>query len=86
AGQAIHVGGLARLDLIESSVETIYVTVWASANVSLHMGKIENANEIWNNHVGVRLQGRVSRQCGHGICWKDLCFAIQTSQIRFGTS
>ncbi|PNY01196.1 GTP binding protein brassinazole insensitive pale green 2 [Trifolium pratense] len=86
ARQAIHVGGLARLDLIESSVETIYVTVWASANVSLHMGKIENANEIWNNHVGVRLQGRVSRQCGHGICWKDLCFAIQTSQIRFGTS
>ncbi|MCH92270.1 nitric oxide-associated protein 1-like, partial [Trifolium medium] len=56
ARQAIHVGGLARLDLIEASVETMYVTVWASPNVSLHMGKIENANEIWNNHVGVRLQ------------------------------
>jgi len=56
AGQAIHVGGLARLDLIEASVQTMYVTVWASPNVSLHMGKIENANEVWNNHVGVRLQ------------------------------
>jgi hypothetical protein len=56
AGQAIHVGGLARLDLIEASVQTMYVTVWASTNVSLHMGKIENANDIWNNHVGVRLQ------------------------------
>ncbi|KAK7309014.1 hypothetical protein RJT34_05414 [Clitoria ternatea] len=56
AGQAIHVGGLTRLDLIEASVETIYVTVWASPNVSLHMGKIENVNEVWSNHVGVRLQ------------------------------
>ncbi|XP_027349854.1 GTP-binding protein BRASSINAZOLE INSENSITIVE PALE GREEN 2, chloroplastic [Abrus precatorius] len=55
-GQAVHIGGLTRLDLVESSVETIYVTVWASPNVSLHMGKIENADEVWSNHVGVRLQ------------------------------
>lgn len=45
-----------RLDLSQASVETIYVTVWASPNVSLHLGKIENADEIWRNHVGVRLQ------------------------------
>ncbi|XP_061362984.1 GTP-binding protein BRASSINAZOLE INSENSITIVE PALE GREEN 2, chloroplastic isoform X2 [Gastrolobium bilobum] len=56
ARQAIHIGGLTRLDLIEASVETIYVTVWASPNVSLHLGKIENADEVWHNHVGVRLQ------------------------------
>ncbi|XP_020234478.1 GTP-binding protein BRASSINAZOLE INSENSITIVE PALE GREEN 2, chloroplastic [Cajanus cajan] len=55
-GQAIHIGGLTRLDLVEASVETIYVTVWASPNVSLHMGKIENADEVWRNHVGIRLQ------------------------------
>ncbi|KAI3680422.1 hypothetical protein L6452_35192 [Arctium lappa] len=55
-GQAIHVGGLMRLDLNEASVQTIYVTVWASPNVSLHLGKIENADEIWNNHAGIRLQ------------------------------
>ncbi|XP_028756135.1 GTP-binding protein BRASSINAZOLE INSENSITIVE PALE GREEN 2, chloroplastic isoform X2 [Neltuma alba] len=55
-GQAVHVGGLMRLDLNKSSVQTIYVTVWASPNVSLHLGKIENADEIWRNHVGVRLQ------------------------------
>ncbi|KAJ0928334.1 putative nitric-oxide synthase (NADPH) [Helianthus annuus] len=55
-GQAIHVGGLMRLDLNEASVQTIYVTVWASPNVSLHLGKIENADEIWNKHAGVRLQ------------------------------
>ncbi|XP_057438016.1 GTP-binding protein BRASSINAZOLE INSENSITIVE PALE GREEN 2, chloroplastic [Lotus japonicus] len=59
-GQSIHVGGLTRLDLIEASVETIYVTVWASPNVSLHMGKIENADEVWKNHVGVRLQPPIS--------------------------
>ncbi|XP_071698734.1 GTP-binding protein BRASSINAZOLE INSENSITIVE PALE GREEN 2, chloroplastic [Rutidosis leptorrhynchoides] len=55
-GQAIHVGGLMRLDLTQASVQTIYVTVWASPNVSLHFGKIENADEIWNKHAGVRLQ------------------------------
>lgn len=55
-GQVIHVGGLMRLDLNQASVQTIYVTVWASPNVSLHLGKIENADEIWNKHAGVRLQ------------------------------
>lgn len=56
AGQTVHVGGLMRLDLNEASVETIYITVWASPNVSLHMGKLENADETWRKHVGVRLQ------------------------------
>lgn len=56
AGQTIHVGGLLRLDLVQASVQTIYVTVWASPNVSLHLGKIENADETWTKHVGVRLQ------------------------------
>ncbi|PWA44869.1 P-loop containing nucleoside triphosphate hydrolases superfamily protein [Artemisia annua] len=55
-GQTIHVGGLMRLDLNEASVQTIYVTIWASPNVSLHLGKIENAEEIWSKHAGVRLQ------------------------------
>ncbi|WJX83695.1 GTP-binding protein BRASSINAZOLE INSENSITIVE PALE GREEN 2, chloroplastic, variant 2 [Trifolium repens] len=72
AGQAIHVGGLARLDLIEASVQTMYVTVWASPNVSLHMGKIENANEIWNNHVGVRLQPPIGNDRGAKLgTWKE---------------
>ncbi|TYK22013.1 GTP-binding protein BRASSINAZOLE INSENSITIVE PALE GREEN 2 [Cucumis melo var. makuwa] len=55
-GQTVHVGGLVRLDLNQASVETIYVTVWASPNVSLHLGKIENADEIWKKHAGIRLQ------------------------------
>ncbi|KAL5724702.1 GTP-binding protein BRASSINAZOLE INSENSITIVE PALE GREEN 2 [Ranunculus cassubicifolius] len=56
ARQAIHVGGLLRLDLNQASVETIYVTVWASPNVSLHLGKIENSEDIWTKHAGTRLQ------------------------------
>ncbi|KAK6289793.1 hypothetical protein POUND7_001334 [Theobroma cacao] len=55
-GQAVHVGGLMRLDLNHASVETIYVTIWASPNISLHLGKVENADEIQKKHVGIRLQ------------------------------
>jgi hypothetical protein len=52
----VHVGGLMRLDLIQASVQTIYVTVWASLSISLHMGKIDNADELRKNHFGSRLQ------------------------------
>ncbi|KAI4330527.1 hypothetical protein MLD38_028809 [Melastoma candidum] len=61
-GQAIHVGGLARLDLDKASVKTIYVTVWISPSVSLHLGKVENADEIWEKHVGIRLQPPISQE------------------------
>lgn len=44
------------MDVVEASVQTIYITVCASPNVSLHLGKTENADDIWNKHVGVRLQ------------------------------
>lgn len=55
-GQTVHVGGLMRLDLNQATVETIYVTVWVSPFVSLHMGKTENAEEIRSKHAGIRLQ------------------------------
>ncbi|KAL0904491.1 hypothetical protein M5K25_026613 [Dendrobium thyrsiflorum] len=55
-GQTVHVGGLMRLDLIECSLETIYITVWASPYISLHMGKIDNAEELRSKHFGIRLQ------------------------------
>ncbi|XP_010516328.1 PREDICTED: GTP-binding protein BRASSINAZOLE INSENSITIVE PALE GREEN 2, chloroplastic isoform X2 [Camelina sativa] len=56
AGQSVHIGGLVRLDLVQASVETIYITVWASHSVSLHLGKTENAEEILKGHSGLRLQ------------------------------
>ncbi|RRT49398.1 hypothetical protein BHE74_00052452, partial [Ensete ventricosum] len=55
-GQTASVGGLMRLDLTQASVETIYVTIWASSNVSFHMGKTDNADEIRMKHFGIRLQ------------------------------
>ncbi|KAJ8564873.1 hypothetical protein K7X08_001333 [Anisodus acutangulus] len=61
-GQTVHIGGLVRLDLVHASVETIYVTVWASPSVSLHLGKTENADELKNNHAGVRLQPPTSME------------------------
>ncbi|XP_010525502.1 PREDICTED: GTP-binding protein BRASSINAZOLE INSENSITIVE PALE GREEN 2, chloroplastic [Tarenaya hassleriana] len=56
AGQSVHIGGLVRLDLVQASVQTIYITVWASHSVSLHLGKTENAEEIFKSHSGLRLQ------------------------------
>ncbi|GMN55458.1 hypothetical protein TIFTF001_024570 [Ficus carica] len=71
-GQVIHVGGLMRLDLLEASVETIYVTVWVSPNLSLHMGKIENAEETWTKHVGIRLQPPIGVERASEIGqWED---------------
>ncbi|XP_009628823.1 GTP-binding protein BRASSINAZOLE INSENSITIVE PALE GREEN 2, chloroplastic-like [Nicotiana tabacum] len=61
-GQTVHIGGLVRLDLVHASVQTIYVTVWASPSVSLHLGKTENADELKNNHAGVRLQPPISME------------------------
>ncbi|KAF0901368.1 hypothetical protein E2562_000251 [Oryza meyeriana var. granulata] len=56
AGQSVHIGGLTRLDVLKASVQTIYITVWASPSVSLHLGKTENAEELRDRHFGTRLQ------------------------------
>lgn len=66
AGYSVHVGGLFRLDVEESSVESIYVTVWASSLIPLHMGKMENACTMSDEHFGRQLQppigeGRVEK-------------------------
>lgn len=55
-GQSVHIGGLTRLDVLKSSAQTIYITVWASSNVPLHLGKTENADELRDKHFGIRLQ------------------------------
>ncbi|KAG0498383.1 hypothetical protein HPP92_003074 [Vanilla planifolia] len=60
-GQTVHVGGLMRLDLTRCSAETIYVTVWASPRISLHLGKIDHADDLRSSHAGVRLQPPLGR-------------------------
>jgi len=54
-GSTVHVGGLLRLDVVEAPSESIYVTVWASAQLPLHMGKSEKADELFEKHLGDRL-------------------------------
>lgn len=56
AGHSVHIAGLMRLDVEESSVDSIYVTVWASLLLPLHLGKIENACTMVENHFGRTLQ------------------------------
>ncbi|XP_051187328.1 GTP-binding protein BRASSINAZOLE INSENSITIVE PALE GREEN 2, chloroplastic [Lolium perenne] len=56
AGQSIHMGGLARLDIEDLTVGSIYVTVWASPLLPLHMGKTENAASMMKDHFGLQLQ------------------------------
>ncbi|KAG2330313.1 hypothetical protein Bca4012_020083 [Brassica carinata] len=55
-GYTVHIGGLMRLDIDDSSVDSMYVTVWASSSVPLHMGKKENAYKTLEEHFGSRLQ------------------------------
>ncbi|XP_023513264.1 GTP-binding protein BRASSINAZOLE INSENSITIVE PALE GREEN 2, chloroplastic [Cucurbita pepo subsp. pepo] len=61
AGHTIHVAGLMRLDVEETSVDTIYVTVWASPYLPLHMGKTENASKILEDHFGNQLQPPIGK-------------------------
>ncbi|KAL2944856.1 GTP-binding protein BRASSINAZOLE INSENSITIVE PALE GREEN 2 chloroplastic [Bienertia sinuspersici] len=55
-GHTIHIAGLARLDVEKLSAESVYVTVWASPLLPLHMGKTENADRMLTDHFGRQLQ------------------------------
>ncbi|PWA60579.1 P-loop containing nucleoside triphosphate hydrolases superfamily protein [Artemisia annua] len=59
---SIHVGGLMRLDVEEASVDSIYVTVWASPHLPLHMGKTVNVSAMMEDHFGNQLQPPIGKQ------------------------
>lgn len=61
-GQSIHIGGLVRLDVEELTVGSIYVTVWASPLVPLHMGKTENTATLIKEHFGLQLQPPIGQE------------------------
>ncbi|CAD6219582.1 unnamed protein product [Miscanthus lutarioriparius] len=61
-GQSIHIGGLVRLDVEELTVGSIYVTVWASPLVPLHMGKTENSAALMKEHFGLQLQPPIGQE------------------------
>ncbi|KAI9195711.1 hypothetical protein LWI28_017389 [Acer negundo] len=56
AGYSVHIAGLMRLDAEELSVDSVYITVWASPYLPLHMGKTENAHTMLEDHFGCQLQ------------------------------
>lgn len=56
AGHSVHIAGLIRLDVETASVDSVYVTVWASPYLPLHMGKMENASTMVESHFGRQLQ------------------------------
>ncbi|KAI3916716.1 hypothetical protein MKW92_035307 [Papaver armeniacum] len=62
AGYTVHIAGLMRLDVEETSVDTVYVTVWASPYLPLHMGKTENAETMVEHHFGRQLQPPTSEE------------------------
>lgn len=45
-----------RLDVEELSVDSLYVTVWASPLIPLHMGRTENVSTMLEEHFGHQLQ------------------------------
>lgn len=55
AGSSLLLGGLARIDLVTCPSRTIYLTIWASDLLPLHVGKTESAEERYERFVGREL-------------------------------
>ncbi|CAN0873673.1 GTP-binding protein BRASSINAZOLE INSENSITIVE PALE GREEN 2, chloroplastic [Linum grandiflorum] len=55
-GHSVHISGLMRVDIEQLSVDSVYVTVWASPYLPLHMGKTENVGNMLEEHFGRQLQ------------------------------
>ena len=67
--RTVFIGGVARLDVAEFRGGTVYLTVWASDAIPLHLGKttvrgeklhrqeawVDRAGEFWEEHVGAKL-------------------------------
>lgn len=67
ANRTIFIGGVCRIDVVDFKYGTIYLTVWASDLIPLHMGKTGEqdkyekgswrykADHFWESHVGNKL-------------------------------
>ncbi len=56
AGQTVFVGGVARIDVLTSPGATLYLTVWASDDLTCHFGKTEGAEERCAHYLSVFTQ------------------------------
>eukprot|EP00892_Ulva_mutabilis_P011265 jgi/Ulvmu1/8510/UM044_0044.1 len=70
ANRTVFIGGVARIDVTDFPGGTLYLTVWASDLIPLHMGRtmvrgesvnrpeqpwVDKAGEFWKEHVGAKL-------------------------------
>jgi hypothetical protein len=55
AGYTLFLGGLTRIDIVTLPSATIYLTVWASDLLPLHMGKTATAEDLYKRFVGTNL-------------------------------
>ncbi|MCO5550226.1 hypothetical protein L7F22_003708 [Adiantum nelumboides] len=62
AGDTIHVGGLVRLDVKNISASSMYITVWSSIFLTCHFAKTHRAGDIFEKHVGIRLQPPLTKE------------------------
>jgi hypothetical protein len=44
------------MDIEELVVGSVYVTVWASSLLPLHMGQSQHTSSLFQNHFGMQLQ------------------------------
>ena len=55
-GGTIHIGGLARIDVLESPQRTLYLTVWASNKVATHYARTtKGADTFLEKHGGTKM-------------------------------
>ena len=55
-GSTVHIGGLARVDVLDGPQRTLYLTVWVSGDVPLHyMTRTEKADALFDKHAGGKL-------------------------------
>ena len=62
AGSTLLIGGLARVDVLSSPGATLYLTVYVSHYVDLHMGKTEGVEERMEKHIGTTLTPPYSKE------------------------
>jgi len=62
-GGTIHIGGLCRIDLLESPQRTLYLTVWVSNKIATHYStSAKAADALLEKHAGTKLMPPVGEE------------------------
>ena len=61
-GYSVSIGGLARVELVAAPGKSVYLTLWASDEVTHHFGKTENAEKKQSQAVGDVLYPPTSKE------------------------